>query len=74
VLELTSKPGTYPFVFRPRSPGEGTIRATVGPPCGGPPGPMAAGPQCPVAGAGSAAAGMPIRVVAVTVKVFAQGG
>lgn len=72
VLELTSAPGRYPFVFRPRNPGVGTIRATVGPPCEGP-GPMAEGPQCPVAGAGSAAAGMPIRVVAVTVKVFAQG-
>ena len=71
-LELTSKPGAWPFEFKAVHSGIGTLQATVGPPCGGP-GPVAAGVQCPVAGAKDTAAGIPVRAVTITVKVYAQG-
>jgi hypothetical protein len=72
-LELTSKPGAWPFEFKAVHSGIGTLQATVGPPCGGG-GPVAAGVQCPVAGAkDTTAAGMPVRAVTITVKVYAQG-
>jgi len=72
-LELMSKPGVWPFEFTAVHSGIGTLQATVGPPCGGP-GPVAAGVQCPVAGAkDTTAAGMPVRAVTITVKVYAQG-
>ena len=72
-LELTSKPGAYPFVFTARKPGVGTLQASVGPPCGSL-GPATEGVPCPVAGAGSgSSAGMPIRQITITVKVYAQG-
>ena len=74
-LKLTSKPGVFPFTFSAVHSGVGKLQAAVGPPCGDTPGPVAAGISCPVAGAGnvSGGAGMPIRVVTITVKVYAQG-
>ena len=73
-LKLTSKPGNFPFTFSVVHSGIGKLQAAVGPPCGGTPGPVA-GISCPVAGGGnvSGGAGMPIRVVTITVKVYAQG-
>jgi hypothetical protein len=75
MLTLDSKPGTFPFEFTATHSGVGQVQATVGPPCGGKPGPVAAGVQCPVlgVGSGSAVTGMPVRMVAITVKVYAQG-
>jgi hypothetical protein len=72
-LRLTSKPGVFPFTFSVVHSGVGRLQAVVGAPCGTP-GPAVAGPKCPVAGAGgTSGAGMPIRVVTITVKVYAQG-
>ena len=74
-LALTSDGKHVPFRFVARQGGTGKLEVTFGPLCGSP-GPLTAnGLPCPVLGPGDSQspAGIPVRLVSITVQVYGQG-
>ena len=74
-LAITSDGKHVPFRFLARQGGTGKLEFTFGPLCGSP-GPLAAnGLPCPVLGPGGSRspAGIPVRLVSITVQVYGQG-